>query len=498
MNKTLQEEGYYMGDFEFKMLGYGYYLDKGHYKKALKSLDDYHKKLSSREGLMKVPAFKNNREEINFYLNLQNPKTGAFIDESAPFCTYWSVSENIVNHMEALADSTTAPLKLKYPLKFLDEINTPEKLTAYLDDISYVGLLASKFPQTTFHFARDILSEAIPGNTLERTHLYRFSSEWKHTLLKWMYDFQDTTTGLWGPKNKKTNQLTKLDLHNTALIVKWYRDSDGNDLHQEFPLKYQDRLFKSAIEQLSEPLPDEEDLDEIHEWNLRQDTGIGMLLRFLWKDASEENKRNTERIIAKNIDICFERYYVIKDGAFSYYPNTGHASCDGTTNLIFDRIGAFSYKKQKKLWGDPAENARDMGVVILNELKTSDLDSAGHTPGINSLRIYTCKPDFEHLTDDVWAVYYPNDTLVLDIMELVPNIVRWTETTSLSIGNWTSMAEIKKEYSKLNIRKPLIYKEKLPFDAVNLKFKETSELYVVGFDKLQIPRVIVMYKKSKF
>ena len=31
LNKTLQEEGYYMGDFEFKMLGFGYYLDKGYY-----------------------------------------------------------------------------------------------------------------------------------------------------------------------------------------------------------------------------------------------------------------------------------------------------------------------------------------------------------------------------------------------------------------------------------------------------------------------------------
>jgi hypothetical protein len=263
--------------------------------------------------LIKIPRFKNNQEEINFYLNLQNPQTGAFIDESAPYCTYLEISKNIINHMEALADSTTAPLKLKYPLKFLDEINTPEKLTAFLEDVSYVGWLASKFPQTSFHFARNILNEVMPGKTLERTNLYRFSPEWKHTMLKWMYDFQDTTTGLWGPKNRRTNELTKLDLNNTASILKSFRDNDGNDLYREFPLQYQDKLFKSAIEQLSEPLPDEDDLDEIHEWNLRQSKGINMLLRFLWKDASDENKKNAEMIIAKNIDICFEKYYVEKD-----------------------------------------------------------------------------------------------------------------------------------------------------------------------------------------
>jgi hypothetical protein len=53
MNKTLQEEGYYMADFEFKMLGFGYYLDKGHYYKTLKLLNDYHKKLSIKEELNK-------------------------------------------------------------------------------------------------------------------------------------------------------------------------------------------------------------------------------------------------------------------------------------------------------------------------------------------------------------------------------------------------------------------------------------------------------------
>jgi hypothetical protein len=496
MNKTLQEEGYYMADFEFKMLGFAYYLDKGHYCKTLKLLHDFHKKLSSKEDLIKIPAFKNNQDEINFYLNLQNPKTGAFINDSAPFCTYWSVSENIINHMEALADSTTSPLKLKYPLKFLDEINTPEKLTAYLDDISYVGWLASKFPQTSFHFCRDILSEAIPDNTLERTNFYRFSPEWKHAMLKWMYDFQDTTTGLWGPKNRRTNKLTKSDLNNTASILKSFRDNDGNDLHKEFPIKYQDKLFKSSIEQLSESFPNEEDLHEIHEWNLRQSKGINMLLRYFWKDASDENKKRAERIILKYINICFEKYYVKEDGAFSYYPNAKHASCDGETG-IFSDIGAFSYKKQKKLWGDPAENAKDMGEVILNELKTSDLDSGVNIPCINSLRIYTSKPDFEHLTDSVWAVFYPKDTLVLDMMELVPNIVRWTETTSLSMGNWTSMAEIKKEYSKLNIKKPLIYKDKFPFDEVNGKFKEAAELYVFGFDKLQVPRCKIKFKYTK-
>jgi len=494
MNKALQEEGYYMGDFEFKMLGFGYYLDKGQYIKALTGLADFHAKLSKRDGLIKPPEFRNNQEEIDFYLNLQNSKTGAFIDESAPYCTYWEVSQNIINHMEALVDSTTAPLKLKYPLKFLDEINTPEKLTAFLDDISYVGWIASKFPQTSFHFARNMLGGADPDGTLERNNLYTFSSEWKHTMLKWMYDFQDSTTGLWGPKNWKTKKLMIFDLNNTASILNAFRDNDGNDRYKEFPLKYQDKLFKSAIEQLSDPYPNEDDLPEIHEWNLRQGKGIKMLLRHLWKDASNENKKSTESITIRYINICFEKYYVKTDGAFSYYPNAKHASLDGNFD-IFSDIGALSYKKQNKLWGDHKKNVRDMGTVSITDDGNFAMDFLDTLANINSLRIYNSRPNFSNLTDSVWAVIYPKPTIVLDVMEIVPNIIAWTETSTLSMGNWTSMVDIQNQYALLNIKKPLVFKDVFPYNEVIGLLKKSSEIYIVGYDVLQIPRFVIAFQR---
>lgn len=496
MNKKLQEEGYYMAEFEFRMIGFGYYLDKGQYLKSLKTLSDYHKKLKSREGLIKVPDFKNNQEEIDFFLNLQTPNTGAFIDETAPFCVYYEVSKNVVDHIVSLTDSTMAPLKLKYPITFLDSINTPKKLIVHLDDISYVGWLASKFPQTTFHFARNLFDATRSENTFEAHNLYTFSPEWKHAMIQWIYNFQDAESGMWGPKNRRTGKLCKYDLNNTASILKSFRDKEGNNLHKEFPLKYQDKLFRSALRELSEPFPDKNDLVEIHEWNLRQAKGLAMLLRYIWKDASSENKRKAAKIIERNIDICFDKYYVESDGAFSYYPESQHASCDGNTNLIYGDIGAFSCEKQKKLWGDPLTNTKKLDDVTSKKLSASNLTSIANSPEINSIRIYATKPDFEKLTDSVWAVYYPKATKVLDIMELVPNIVHWTETSTLSMGNWTSLAEIKNEYSSLNIKKPLVFKENLQEDKLNTKFAETGELYMVGFNKLQIPELIIKFKHS--
>lgn len=497
LNKTLKAEGYFMTDFEFQLVGMGYELDKGQYRKAETKLSDYLTKLSNKEGLIKIPEFKNNQEEIDFYLNLQNPRTGAFIDESAPFCVYYEATKNVLEHLVSLSDSTTAPLKLHYPLTFLDSINTPENLIEHLNDISYVGWFASHFPQTSFHFARNILDATRSDNTLEAYNLYTFSPEWKQAMLKWMYDFQDPVSGMWGPKNKRTNELRKYDLNNTKSIVKIFRDNQGNDLYDEYPLKYGDKLFKSSLEQLSEPYPDEDNLAEIHEWNLRQAKGLSMLLRYLWNDASAEDKKIAEQMIARNIDICFKNYYVAEEGAFSYYPNSKKASPDGITNLVFNEIGAFSYKKQKKLWGDPVENIKDIGELILSHMNTSDMEPVLNNPNINSLRIYTCKPDYENLTDSVWAVFYPQDTSVLDVMEVVPNILHWAETSSLSMGNWTSMARLKTTYSNFNIKKPVIVRKKLPIKEINKKLQASHELYFVGFDKLQIPRNHISYKVLK-
>lgn len=488
LNKQLQKEGYYMADFEFRMLGFSYLLDKGHYSEAINTLSEYHSKLKNRDGLIKIPDFSNKQEEIDFFLNLQNSRTGAFIDESVPYCIYWEISQNIINHLEALSDSTSTPLQLKYPLKFLDKINTPEELTVFLNDISYVGWIASKFPQTTFHFARNILDCSKQGNTLERNNLYSFSPEWKHAMLKWMYDFQDSTSGMWGPKNKNTGELLKYDLNNTASILKAYRDNDGNDLYVDFPLRYSDKLFSTSLKILSEPYPaDEEELDEIHEWNLKKVKGFKMILRYLWKDASKQDKQAIENLLEDFIKISFYKYYVESEGAFSYYPKAQYASADGFSNMIFDDIGAFSYVKQKKLFGESIDSIRNLGSITIENLKPFIQKILESDRKINSIRLYKTKPDITKLTENVWALYYPNKSGVLDATELIPNLIAWANSTSLSVGNWTSVAEKKRELEKLNIKKPIILLENNVENALEVE----ENVYCIGFNFLQIPKFIL-------
>jgi hypothetical protein len=325
-------------------------------------------------------------------------------------------------------------------------------------------------------------------------NFYQLSPEWKHTLLKWIYEFQDSTTGLWGPKDRKTKKIVKYDVNNTASILKNFRDKNGDNLYNEFPLKYQDKLFKTTLDELSEPVPDAKDLDEIHEWNLKQCKGIQMLLRYVWNGASAENRTRTEAVIKKYLDISFSNYFIENEGAFSYYPHAQHASLDGSSVLIFNDIGAYSARKQKKLWGNPQINAKHLGEVSLNEIKTSDLNPLTGNANINSLRIYSRQPAFDSLTNHVWAVYYPKATVTLDVVELIPRMTHWIDSVKFSMGNWSTRENIKKGLSALKIKKSLVYKSSIPFGELNKKLAESSTLYVIGFDKLQIPRGRMIFR----
>ena len=100
------------------------------------------------------------------------------------------------------------------------------------------------FHKPPFMFARDMLNISTSDNIVARKKLYPFSPEWKQTMLKWMYGFQDTTTGMWGPKSRRTKKLAKHDMNNTASILKAFRDNDGNNLYTRISIAIQGSAFQ--------------------------------------------------------------------------------------------------------------------------------------------------------------------------------------------------------------------------------------------------------------
>jgi len=85
-------------------------------------------------------------------------------------------------------------------------------------------------------------------------------------------------------------------------------------------------MLATTLDVLSEPMPSDDDLDEIHEWALVNDKGFKMLLRYLWPGASLQNKDRAKALIEEYIKIKFEKYYIAREGSFSYYPGAAHAT----------------------------------------------------------------------------------------------------------------------------------------------------------------------------
>jgi hypothetical protein len=496
LNRECQEEGYYMAEFEFKMLGFAYLLDRGRYLEAVSGIRRLHEQLKSRKGLIKVPKFPSQGEELEFYLTLQNPRSGAFMDDSFPYCTYDGPTQNTLLHLEALAKATGQPLRLKYPLKYLDAINTPQKLTAYLDDVANVGWIVSRFPASSFHFARELLGYCQEGGILERNNLYTFSLEWKQAMLQWFYAYQDPETGLWGPKSSWNGKLLKLDLHNTASIVKAFVDNDGNDRYASFPLRYKPQMFASALEVMSEPLPDEDHLDEWHQWALTMGKGIDLLTRYLWKDASEEQRIAAANVFEKYMRVRFDKYFIPEEGAFSYYPGSRQATLDGTSGGmgVFFELGAFSAARQERLWGGPEKTCADLGRLALRMLTEKNLAPITDLQNVNSVRFYHIAPDAAtDCATEVAGLFYPRPTTVLDAVELVSRVKSWLETTSQSMGNWVSRQELSDRLLETGIGAVSVSRQKIPLEHLNRLLKENKTLTLIGFDVLQVPRCRITF-----
>ena len=498
LNKECQEEGYYMAEFEFKMVGIIYLLDHGQYAKAVSSIERLHEQLKTRKGLVKVPKFADKNEEMDFYLSLQNPRTGAFMDDSCPYCTWEGPTGNVLEHLEKLSKETGRPLQLRYPLKFFDRIDTPEELQVYLDDLGHIGWVASKLPESSFHFIRDLLSYTREGNLVERNHLYAFSPEWKRTLLQWVYESQDPKTGYWGPRFRHGGKLTKRDLHNTSSIAKAFVDDQGNDRYPEFPLRHKDRMFQTTLEVMAEPHPDATGgLDEWHAWTLREGKGITLLTRYLWNDASPENKARARKTFESLLRLKYEKYYIPGEGAFCYYPGSQHATLDGTGSALvnLDDAGSFSAGKQRHIWGGPEQTCANLGQVTAATLTEADLAPLRNAKEVNSFRYYRGAPDPDDFTAQVEGVFYAGEAPVLDLVELAPGLKAWADATTQSMGNWTSRQEILEELSRVHTGRVPVFRGGIPLDRLNKALQGNGTVPVVGFDVFQVPVCRITYTR---
>jgi len=474
------------------MLGCGYYLDKWHYWTAATKLRNIYKQLKMRNGLVKIPQFKDKNEEILFYLDRQNKTTGAFMDEKFPVFTYIGPTLNIIEHLENLAKENKSPIKLKYPLKFLDNINTPERLTAFLDDISKVGFIGAALPKTSYIE----VAELSYYRTFEINGLYTFSPEWKTAFLEWLYNNQNPRTGCWGPRMRISGRFIGAgDMGPTYHIIKMFVDEHGDDINPDFPLKYRKELFSTTLSMLARPTPEHAGFGALHDWSLTRGQGLGLLSRYLWRDLSAGDKNKARELMSKLVIDRFKKYYLPKQGAFSLYPGVSEATLDGTgvALALLDQSGAWSRERREFLWGGASEPIRDLGNIKISRLSAYDIAGLNSASDINSIRIYKKDP-FTEYDSGVAAVAYPKGTQVLDKADLGPRLYRWTAAVRQNMGNWTTKEEVERQLFLYNSQRPPVFEGKQTIDEINYLLRKERRLTLIGFDVLQTPRCRVRFE----
>jgi len=215
----------------------------------------------------------------------------------------------------------------------------------------------------------------------------------------------------------------------------------------------------------------------------------------LWNGISSENKNAAKTLMENIVESKYEKCYLEDQGAFSYYPNSKEATLDGTGDALslLGIVGALSNERQRLLWGSPDQIISNLGSHEVSELKESDLAALKSFPDLNSLRFYQTDPGSGDFTTGVVCLNYPQETRVLDIMELHPKVKQWVNTTSQNMGNWVSREAVIQKLEALQIVSVPVSRGELPIELLNDLLNDNRELVVVGFDMLQVPKCKIQF-----
>ena len=234
-----------------------------------------------------------------------------------------------------------------------------------------------------------------------------------------------------------------------------------------------------------------------HAWTLREGKGITLLTRYLWNDASPENKARARKTFESLLRLKYEKYYIRGEGAFCYYPGSQHATLDGTGSALvnLDDAGSFSAGKQRHIWGGPEQTCANLGQVTAATLTEADLAPLRNAKEVNSFRYYRGAPDPDDFTAQVEGVFYAGEAPVLDLVELAPGLKAWADATTQSMGNWTSRQEILEELSRVHTGRVPVFRGGIPLDRLNKALQGNGTVPVVGFDVFQVPVCRITYTR---
>ncbi len=497
-NAELKADGYYMGEFEFKMMATLYHLNNGAYWSAYQGLRRINHEMWTLDGLSRMPQGASPEQLMKFMLERQNPETGAFMDPSFPLVSYIGPTANALDYLDQLSRQTGRPVKLKYPLRFLDQIAAPERLRATLGSTLYFReFWADKFGgPTPFILVSELSPESI--ELFERVGGYRFPEGWKQALRDWFYEAQDPVTGFWGGRiGKEGRWRQSLDIDSTSHILTNFLTDRGEIRDPKHPLRYAEPIARTLLEEADKPVPD--DVVEQHEWSLRQFHAAKIIVRWLWPALSDSLREQALQGMSRWVAYRFSLYRA-EQGGFAVDASSSRADIDATSTAIsfLKQIGSIPGTwERERLRGKAlaAGPARTSAVVL-----GTGIASVPRMPGLNSVRVYRDSAPSEDSWDDsrLLGIFYPTDTQILDIMDLRQRLVRFLAAEGGEYGNWSSKAELREGPLGLGagISQVPVARGWPNLSAIASDNPSSARFIVVGLDAFQVPEYEVEVRRA--
>ncbi len=486
-NAELKAQGYYLGEFEFKMLAAQYYLNESSYIKAYLTLRRIRDEMETTRGLLRMPAGASPEQQMDFLLARQDPSTGAFMDPRYPLFTYYAPTENVAEAIHDLARQTGRPFKLNYPLRFLDQLREPDQLRAYLESLLYLKEPWARMAAGPGPYGPGV-SELASFWRLEDYGLYSFSDEWEETLRKFIYETQDPATGLWGyrigsPGNWRQNP----DVNSTFHVLKLVLDSQGENQSRKYPLRYAGTLARSLLAKLDKPVPN--NALKQHGWCLDQSQGTRMVT-WLQSHLSEAERAHARQAMQTYLAVRYRHFYRAADGAFSLYTASPRADVDGTSTALalLRATGSLpGTREREKLWGE----ALAAGPTAIKSRLTPRGESAlPAEPVANSVRVFVGNPPGGDTYEDtnLAEIIYPGDSPVLDLMDLRQRIAGFVAAAGQEFGNWKSKESFRETLQLGRETKSIpVSRGGVELEDIARRYPDARKLTVVGYDVFQVP-----------
>ncbi|HEY3932616.1 MAG TPA: hypothetical protein VGM58_09645 [Verrucomicrobiae bacterium] len=226
----------------------------------------------------------------------------------------------------------------KYPLSFLDRINSPEKLTAQLDadlrdDFTKTGMFNREETDETFSALARLLLET-------KNPPYAFDPGLKAALLEFVKLWQNPVTGCWGQwMVDRRGRIWKMD--DVGMTFHVVSDLQGQ-------VEHLDLITKRVLQLDGVNFPAGIRMNGHYENHLNWDAVI--IFRQAWPTLDDATKEQCRAEISRMLDWCLADSYQ-PDGSFktSDIDDTLVDACS-YGNYFLNDIGF--YDKKKRFWTD--------------------------------------------------------------------------------------------------------------------------------------------------